>query len=60
MNHEFSAETKLISAFYGFAKTQPATTQRLEASDSDIDARMAVLEARVLAPEEFGNRRCPN
>jgi hypothetical protein len=48
-------ETKLLNAFYGYAKTNDKRVLEVEGNETIIRGRMAVLEARVLALEEKSN-----
>jgi hypothetical protein len=48
-------ETKLLSAFYGYAKTNDKRVLEAEANETLLRSRMATLETRVLDLEEKGN-----
>jgi hypothetical protein len=48
-------ETKLLTAFYGYAKTNDKRVLETEANESVLRSRMATLEARVLDLEQKGN-----
>ena len=48
-------ETKLLSAFYAYAKTNDKRVLEAEANESVLRSRMATLETRVLDLEEKGN-----
>lgn len=48
-------ETKLLSAFYGYAKTNDNRVLEVEGNEAIIRSRMSILEARVLALEEKSN-----
>ena len=49
-------ETKLLNAFYGYAKSNDKRVLETEANESVLRARMATLETRVTAVEERQNR----
>ena len=44
-------ETKLLNAFYGYAKTNDARLLQMEANETVIRTRMATLESRVMEVE---------
>jgi hypothetical protein len=48
-------ETKLLNAFYGYAKTNDKRVLEVEGNEALIRGRMSILEARVLALEEKSN-----
>lgn len=48
-------ETKLLSAFYGYAKTNDKRVLEAEGNEAALRSRMATLETRVLDLEEKGN-----
>jgi hypothetical protein len=48
-------ETKLLNAFYGYAKTNDKRVLEAEANETLLRSRMATLETRVLDLEEKGN-----
>jgi hypothetical protein len=48
-------ETKLLSAFYGYAKTNDTRVLEAESNEAILRSRMAVLEARVRDLEERRN-----
>lgn len=45
-------ETKLLMAFYDFAKTNQQRVSELESSDAALVRRLGVLEDRLLAVEK--------
>jgi hypothetical protein len=49
-------ETKLLGAFYGYAKSNDKRVLETEANESVLRARMATLESRVTDVEERQNR----
>jgi hypothetical protein len=45
------AETKLLNAFYGYAKSNDARVLQTEANETVLRTRMATLESRVMEVE---------
>src|ERR1017187_1192885 len=48
-------ETRLLNAFYGYAKTNDKRVLEVEANESVLRSRLATLESRVLDLEQKGN-----